>query len=80
MMKLKPITSQSGATMLEYAVAVAILLPIFLIAGIMIKEAISIRGDSSRNTTSHTTPKNEALSILRSQGDSAYDNTFQDEH
>ena len=71
---------QRGVVMVEYAIALFILVPIFLVIGIALRESIASRGQASRSTVRHTTPESDALSALRSGGDGTFDNTYQDEH
>ena len=82
---------QRGATLAEYATALAILLPIFAMAGFILERAIKSGTLASRSTVKNMTPQSAELSSLRSSaaiggddemGDpsTSLDNTSYDEH
>ncbi len=78
----KRIRRQRGLSMIEYSVALCVLLPAFVVAGYILQKAIKARTLASRTTVQHMTPSNPVLSDLRNaaQEESSLDNTAADEH
>ena len=73
--------NQQGAVLAEYAIAAAILVPIFIVIGVALQMAIQSRGLASLRSVEQTTPINQHLSDLRKgEDDDLEDFTYQDEH
>lgn len=80
--------NQRGASLAEYALALAILLPIFAVAGFILERAVKSGALASRSTVRNMTPKSAELSALRDSAalgnmddpSTSLDNTSYDEH
>jgi hypothetical protein len=73
--------NQKGAVLAEYAIAAAILVPIFAVLGVALKLAVQSRGIASLRSVEITTPINEHLAELRrGAAEESGDLTYQDEH
>jgi hypothetical protein len=78
---MKERINQQGAVLAEYAIAAAILVPIFIVIGVALQAAIQSRGLASLRSVEQTTPINQHLSDLRKgEGDDSEDFTYEDEH